>query len=127
MVDEIVRHQDGVITLPQARRAGLSQETGSIDRLVRSQHWRRLARGVYFVDDRPFTDAARIRGLVWSYGTAAAASGLAAAWWHGLSRRTPTSSRSRCLGGVNQHHYPAHGCADATSPTLISLNANDFG
>ena len=87
MVDEIVRHQDGVITLPQARRAGLSQD--AIDRLVRSRHWRRLARGVYFVDDRPFTDAARIRGMVWSYGNAAAASGLAAAWWHGLSLDAP--------------------------------------
>jgi very-short-patch-repair endonuclease len=44
---------------------------------------------VYFAADRPFTDAARIRAAVWSYGTRAAASGLAAAWWHGLTRFAP--------------------------------------
>jgi very-short-patch-repair endonuclease len=44
---------------------------------------------VYFVDDRPFTDAARVRAAVWSYGGAAVASGLAAAWWHGLTRFAP--------------------------------------
>jgi very-short-patch-repair endonuclease len=44
---------------------------------------------VYFVDDRPFTDAARIRAAVWGYGGDAAASGLAAAWWLGLTRYAP--------------------------------------
>jgi very-short-patch-repair endonuclease len=44
---------------------------------------------VYFVEDRPFTDAARIRAAVWSYGLRAAGSGLAAAWWHGLSNYVP--------------------------------------
>jgi very-short-patch-repair endonuclease len=44
---------------------------------------------VYFVDDRPFTDAARIRVAVWSYGDLAAASGLAAAWWLGLTKFAP--------------------------------------
>jgi len=56
---------------------------------VRSGQWRQCSRGVYFVDDRPFTDAARIRAAVWSYGERAAASGLAAAWWHGLTRFAP--------------------------------------
>jgi very-short-patch-repair endonuclease len=44
---------------------------------------------VYFAADRPFTDAARVRSSVWGYGNAAAASGLAAAWWHGLTRFAP--------------------------------------
>jgi very-short-patch-repair endonuclease len=44
---------------------------------------------VYFVDDRPFTDAARIRAAVWGYGSRAAASGLAAAWWHGMTAFAP--------------------------------------
>jgi very-short-patch-repair endonuclease len=87
VLDEYLRRQDGVITLAQARRAGISLE--AVKRRVRSGHWRRCARGVYFVDDRPFSDAARIRSTVWGYGQDAVASGLAAAWWHGLTRFAP--------------------------------------
>ena len=47
------------------------------------------APGVYFVEDRPFTDAARIRAAVWGYGVHATASGLAAAWWHGATKYAP--------------------------------------
>jgi very-short-patch-repair endonuclease len=62
---------------------------------------------VYFVDDRPFTDGARIRAAVWSYGINAAASGLAAAWWHGLTKfapaiveiTVPRNSNGRCRDG----------------------------
>jgi very-short-patch-repair endonuclease len=76
-----------VVTLTQARHAGLSQ--AAVARRVRGGSWRRCAKGVYFVDDRPFTDAARIRAAVWAYGPTATASGLAAAWWHGLSTVAP--------------------------------------
>jgi very-short-patch-repair endonuclease len=44
---------------------------------------------VYFVDDRPFTDAAHIRAAVWGYGPKAVASGLAAARWHGVTKYAP--------------------------------------
>ena len=44
---------------------------------------------MYFVDDRPFSDAARIRAAVWGHGSQAAASGLTAASWHGLTRFAP--------------------------------------
>jgi very-short-patch-repair endonuclease len=62
---------------------------------------------VYFVDDRPFTDAARIRAAVWGYGPRAAASGLAAAWWHGVTKfapetvevTVPRNSHGRCHTG----------------------------
>lgn len=60
-----------------------------VDRKIRSGEWRRCWRGVYFADDRPFTDAARVRALVWSYGADAAASALTAAWWQGFSRFCP--------------------------------------
>jgi hypothetical protein len=40
--------------------------------------------------DRPFTDSARIRAAVWGYGQRAVASGLAAAWWHGLVAEAPS-------------------------------------
>ncbi|OLP03471.1 hypothetical protein BVU76_05080 [Mycolicibacterium porcinum] len=87
MLDDYLRDHDGVITRAQARSAGISDD--SISRRVRSGHWRRCAPGVFFVDDRPFTDAARVRSAVWSYGPAATASGLAAAWWHGVTRFPP--------------------------------------
>jgi very-short-patch-repair endonuclease len=87
MLAELLRRQDGVLTLAQAKRAGLSQD--AINRRVRSGHWRRCARGIYFADDRPFTDAARVRVGVWCYGCDAVASGLAAAWWHGVTKYAP--------------------------------------
>jgi very-short-patch-repair endonuclease len=87
VLDEYLRQHDGVITLAQAIRAGLSQD--AIDRRVRSGRWLRCSRGVYFVDDRPFIDEARVRAGVWSYGEEAVASGLAAAWWHHLTRFSP--------------------------------------
>ncbi|MFY9917104.1 MAG: DUF559 domain-containing protein [Mycobacterium sp.] len=105
MLDDFLRQHDGVITLVQARRAGLSDQ--AVIRRQRSGSWRRCGPGVYFVDDRPFTDNARIRAAVWSYGVKATASGLAAAWWHGLTRfapdivevTVPRNSNGRCRDG----------------------------
>lgn len=87
MLDDLLRSHDGVVTLAQARRAGLSRQ--SVNLRVHAGRWRQCFRGVYFVEDRPFTDAARIRAAVWSFGEQAVASGLAAAWWHGLTRFAP--------------------------------------
>lgn len=105
-MDHYLRRQDGVITRAQAIDCGLSDS--AIGRQLRSGHWRRCGPGVYFVDDRPFTTAAWIRSTVWSYGPAAAASGLAAAWWHNLVSRTPElvevtvprNSHGRTRGGA---------------------------
>jgi very-short-patch-repair endonuclease len=105
VLDEYLRRHDGVITLVQARRAGLGDQ--AVIRRQRSGRWRRCGPGVYFVVDRPFTDDARIRAAVWSYGEKAAASGLAAAWWHGLTRfppnivevTVPRNSNGRCHEG----------------------------
>jgi very-short-patch-repair endonuclease len=89
VLSELLRNHDGVITHAQAVGVGLSQD--AIERRVRAGYWRRCSRGVYFVDDRPFTDAARIRAAVWGYGDDATASGLAAAWWLNLTRYAPAS------------------------------------
>lgn len=105
MIDDYLRRHDGVITLDQARAAGLS--TRAVQRRVTTGRWRRCARGVYFADDRPFTDAARIRAAVWGYGPSAVASGLTAGWWHGLTRFVPATlevtvprdSHGRCHDG----------------------------
>lgn len=87
MLNDYLRRHDGVITLDQARAAGLSARV--IQRRLKSGDWVRCSRGVYFVNDRPFSDAARIRAAVWGYGASAAASGLTAAWWHALTRFAP--------------------------------------
>ncbi|MBB5162159.1 type IV toxin-antitoxin system AbiEi family antitoxin domain-containing protein [Mycobacterium sp. AZCC_0083] len=87
MLNELLRQHDGVLTLAQAQDIGLSRQ--AIHRRVSAGHWQRCAPGVYFVNDRPFDDAARIRAAVWSYGDSAAASGLAAAWWLRLTRFAP--------------------------------------
>src|SRR4051812_19499061 len=87
VIEDLLRRHDGVITGIQARQAGLSQD--AIERKVRSKAWRRCSRGVYFVDDRPFTDAARVRAAVWAHGDRAVASGLAAAWWLDLTSFAP--------------------------------------
>ncbi|MDO3638271.1 type IV toxin-antitoxin system AbiEi family antitoxin domain-containing protein [Mycolicibacterium arseniciresistens] len=105
MLDDILRRQDGVLTLRQALCAGLSQD--AVDRRVRSGHWRRCARGVYFVDDRPFTDSARVRAAVWGYGARAAASGLAAAWWHGLTKFAPEVVEVTIPRAQRRSHLPS--------------------
>lgn len=105
MLDDHLRRYDGVITLEQAKRLGMSEKT--VRRRVVSGAWHRRGRGVYFVNDRPFTDAARMRAAVLSYGDQAAASGLAAAWWLGLTKfapdvievTVPRNSHGRCHDG----------------------------
>jgi very-short-patch-repair endonuclease len=87
MLQDFLRDQDGVITLAQALESGLSKY--AVGRLVRSGHWERHAPGVFFAVDHQFTDAARVRVAVWSYGPDAVASGLAAAWWLGLTTFAP--------------------------------------
>ncbi|MED5810811.1 type IV toxin-antitoxin system AbiEi family antitoxin domain-containing protein [Mycolicibacterium sp. 050232] len=87
MLEDFLRDHDGVITLAQAEEAGLSRQ--AVYRRVQSGRWLRCSRGVYFADDRPFTDAARTRAAVWSLGSNATASGLAAAWWLGVTRYAP--------------------------------------
>lgn len=87
VLDDLLRTHDGVITLAQARGVGLSDQ--AVRRRVRSGHWRRCSAGVYFVEDREFDDRARIRAAVWGFGDAAAASGLAAAFWLGAASFAP--------------------------------------
>ncbi|KQY03390.1 hypothetical protein ASD37_25390 [Mycobacterium sp. Root135] len=86
-LDEYLREHDGVITLGHARDAGMSND--AVNRLVRAGRWRRCTPGVYFAEDHRFTDAARVRAGVWSYGVEATASGLTAAWWLDMTKFAP--------------------------------------
>jgi very-short-patch-repair endonuclease len=74
VLHDFLRLNDGIITASQARGLGFSND--ALERRARSGHWRRCSPGVYFVDDRPFTDAARIRAAVWGHGPRAAGSAL---------------------------------------------------
>lgn len=118
MLDAYLRRHDGVITLAQAREAGLSH--AAIQRRVQSGHWVRRARGVYFADDRPFTDAARIRSGVWGYGDRAVGSGLTAAWWHGLTRFAPDPVELTIPRNSNGRKHP--GCL----PRRRDLDSSDI-
>jgi very-short-patch-repair endonuclease len=105
VLEDYLWDHDGVVTLAQARRAGLTKH--AVNRRVKAGNWLRCAPGVYFADDRPFTDSARVRATVGSYGHLAVGTGLAAAWWQGLTRfapdiievTVPRNSNGRCRAG----------------------------
>ncbi len=116
--------QDGVITLRQALRAGMSES--AVRRRVASGEWHRLTTGVYLRADRRHTAAVWLRAAVYGAGAGAVASGSSAAWWHGLidtppSRCTVTvpgrrTVRARTGVGIRRRDL---GCADVG--TLKSL------
>lgn len=83
----LLRRQHGVVTMAQAVEAGMSART--VRYRVTSARWQRLSRGVYFAGDQMPDDEAWLRAAVLGAGTGAAASGRAAAWWHGLVDELP--------------------------------------
>lgn len=90
-VHAAMARQDGVVTLAQAIAAGMSRT--AVDRRVASGQWRRIHRGVFLRADRPLTRAARLRAAVFAAGPGAAASGVSAAWWLGLTEASPARER----------------------------------
>ena len=93
MLADLLRSHDGVITLAQANQAGLGRD--DVHYRVRTGQWLRCGRGVYFADDREYTDRARIRAGVWAYGEDAVASGLTAAWWQFRAQTRKASPQHR--------------------------------
>jgi Transcriptional regulator, AbiEi antitoxin len=86
LVRRIAASQDGMVTLDQARRAGLALHT--VEGYVRRGRWRRLAHGAYLVDAEPGVPAprrARIRAAVTSFGPRAVAVLDTAAELHGIA------------------------------------------
>ena len=81
-LDGLLRRQHGVLTLAQAREAGLSAH--AVGSRVRSGRWQRLGRAVFLASELPPDGEAVLRAAVLGRGERATASGLAAAWWHGL-------------------------------------------
>lgn len=83
---ELARGQHGLITLAQARAAGLSAD--AVGRLVRSGRWARLRRGVYVVGAAPQTWEQRILGACLAAGPDVRAAGRTAARLWDLVDRT---------------------------------------
>ncbi|MDG9678879.1 type IV toxin-antitoxin system AbiEi family antitoxin domain-containing protein [Micromonospora sp. DH14] len=86
VVRRVAAVRDGVVTLGQARAAGLT--THEVQRLCRAGRWRVVARGTYLVDADLYDGVprtARIRAAVASFGPAAAAVLATAAELHGLA------------------------------------------
>ncbi len=81
-LDGLLRRQHGVLSLAQAADAGLPAH--AVRSRIRAGHWQRLRRGVLLASALPPDDEALLRAAVLAHGEDAAASGLAAAWWHGL-------------------------------------------
>lgn len=92
--------QDGVITLDQLRQCGVSGD--AVQRRVDSKAWRRCGPSVYRDATHAWSHSAKLRAAVLSAGEGAAAHGVSAAWWHGLtekpsSQQFVTIPRTRCL------------------------------
>lgn len=88
-LDWYLRRQSGVISCPQARAAGPSQDV--VDRRVASRRWERLHPGVYLAVDHPYTDEVRMRAAVLWAGKDTVAHGVSAAWWHDLGSTLPAT------------------------------------
>ena len=86
-LDRLLQHQGGVITLRQAVELGIAKQT--VHRWSREGSWTRLRPSVYLVGGHRLTDEVRVRAAWLWAGGAAAVSGPAAAYWHGLLERAP--------------------------------------
>lgn len=87
-VHDLLARQDGLITLAQAADRGVSAAT--VQRLVRSGEWLRLAPRVFLAAGHPPTDAVRVRVVGLWAGADSAVHGQAAAWWHGMGVPAPS-------------------------------------
>jgi len=83
----LLQFQDGLVTSTQAAQHGLPART--LRNRARDDGWNRVAPRVYLAGGHPYGDRARIRAAGLWAGDAAAVSGPAAAWWHGMLDAAP--------------------------------------
>lgn len=102
--------RDGIVTLAQARTAGLTVH--DVHRLCRSGRWRAVIRGGYLVDADCYDGIprrARIRAAVASFGAPAAAVLTTAAELHGIAGPRSTQAIHLSMPGpVARHSRLAH-------------------
>ncbi|MEJ2889696.1 endonuclease domain-containing protein [Actinomycetospora aeridis] len=85
-----VRAQHGVVSLRQARAAGLSDAT--IRRRVAARAWLPVGPCVFLVAEYEETPASRTVAAMLSVGEGAVLVGLSAAWWWDLYERPPATT-----------------------------------
>ncbi|MGH3973982.1 MAG: DUF559 domain-containing protein [Pseudonocardiaceae bacterium] len=106
LIEELTESRDGVLTLKQALRSGLTLR--QVQHRVRTGQWSKLHPGVYLVGRRQADQRATTRAAVAWAGFGAVASGLTAAWWWGLRDwapaavevTVPRTRARRCPAGV---------------------------
>jgi very-short-patch-repair endonuclease len=135
-LDDILARQSGVISRDQAVAAGLSRH--AVDHRLRLRRWRPLHPRVYLANGHRYDDEVRVRAaLLWA-GEGAVLSGVAAAWWHGMTARPPVTvgltvarrRHPRSRPGVSLRHREL-GAEDlverrdltVTAPPLTALEA----
>jgi very-short-patch-repair endonuclease len=84
-LDALLRRQNGVLSLDQARACGISDRT--VERRVAARRWVRLHPRVYLVRGYSLDTAGRIRSAALWLGEGALIAGPAAAFWHGMLDR----------------------------------------
>ncbi|GAA4676853.1 type IV toxin-antitoxin system AbiEi family antitoxin domain-containing protein [Pseudonocardia yuanmonensis] len=84
-LDALLRRQNGVLSLDQARACGLSDRT--VERRVAADRWVRLHPRVYLVRGHALDTPGRIRAAALWLGDDATVAGPAAAFWHGMLDR----------------------------------------
>lgn len=84
---QLLRRQDGVLSLTQARDVGISRE--SVARRVASKQWFRVGPRVYQVADHQETPRSRVFAATLSIGPHATLVGRSAAWWWRLGEQAP--------------------------------------
>lgn len=92
LIDRWAAARDGVLTLDEAVRSGLSPR--QVQHRVRTGEWTKLYPRVYLIGRRDPDQEVSTRAAVAWAGTGAVASGLTAAWWWGLREEG-----TRCGGG----------------------------
>ncbi len=117
-VSRILARQDGVISLPQTRDCGISQDI--LQRKVSSGEWQRKGPAVYRDTSHAWSDAAKLRAAVMSAGKDACAYGRSAAWWHGLTDSAPATQ----FVTIPKKRYLAR--ADGTKVRSRDLPARDL-
>jgi very-short-patch-repair endonuclease len=118
LIDQWAVSRDGVLTLDEAVRGGLSPR--QVRHRVRTGEWTKLYPRVYLVGRRDPDQRVSMRAAVAWAGTGAVVSGLTAAWWWGLRDWAPGAPE------VTVPHARSLRCPPGVSLRRRNLDPVDF-
>jgi very-short-patch-repair endonuclease len=90
-INELLRHQDGLITRAQAMDAGMTK--AAIEYRLARGDWKRVRPGVFRSTAHPFTARTRVRAEMLWLGPDATLVGTGAAWWWRMTDEPPATVR----------------------------------